>query len=95
MSTPLTQNEINKALDTLNLWKASNDKLSKDLKFGDFREAIAFINRLAFEAEELQHHPEIFNVYNNVSISLSTHDAGNKITQKDVDLANRIEKLLS
>lgn len=95
MAEQLSNNEIAKALESLPNWEASEDKLTKEYKFGDFREAMSFITRIAFEAEEIMHHPEIFNVYNTVRISLSTHDAGNKITEKDVDLANRIEKLHS
>ena len=93
MSEPLSENEINEAIDELEGWSFSNDKISKEYKFSDFREAMAFMVRVGFEAEEQVHHPEIFNVYNTVSISLQTHDAGAKVTAKDVDLAKAIERI--
>jgi len=94
MAHPLSKEEIDKALDSLEGWKHEDDKLKKDFTFDNFREAMAFITRLAFEAEDQVHHPELFNVYNRVSIALSTHDAGGKVTEKDVKLAKTIETLL-
>ena len=94
MAQPLSKEEIEKALDSLEGWTHEDDKLKKDFTFDDFREAMAFITRLAFEAEDQVHHPELFNVYNRVSIALSTHDAGGKVTEKDVKLAKTIETLL-
>ncbi len=92
--SPLSNSEIQEALQNLEGWEFKEDKITKDFSFQNFRKAMAFINEVAFEAEELQHHPELFNVYNNVSISLSTHDAGNKVTAKDTELATKIEALL-
>lgn len=94
MAQPLSNEEIEKALGSLEGWTHEDDKLKKDFTFDDFREAMAFITRLAFEAEDQVHHPELFNVYNRVSIALSTHDAGGKVTEKDVKLAKTIETLL-
>jgi 4a-hydroxytetrahydrobiopterin dehydratase len=74
-------------------WTRDGDALAKDFKFGSFREAMSFILRVGFEAEELNHHPEWTNVYNRVAIRLNTHDAGGKITAKDVELAKRIQKI--
>lgn len=90
---PLSNAELASALSELDGWTLKGDKLTKLFKFKDFRQAIAFIVRLAFEAEALNHHPEIENVYNRVRIQLTTHDAGNKVTEKDVELARRIETL--
>jgi len=93
MANPLSEEEINESLDSLAGWIHEDDKLKKEFSFGDFREAMAFITRIAFEAEEQVHHPEIFNVYNTVNIALSTHDAGGKVTEKDLKLAKSIESL--
>lgn len=93
MAEPLSNEKISQELNELPGWEHENDKLSKEFNFDNFRDAMAFINRIAFEAEEQVHHPEIFNVYNTVNISLSTHDAGGKVTAKDVKLAKTIESL--
>lgn len=93
MSEPLSDDRISKELNNLAGWSHENDKISKEYKFDNFRESISFITRIAFEAEEQVHHPELFNVYNTVSISLSTHDAGGKVTEKDIKLAKSIESL--
>lgn len=93
MAEPLSDDKISQALTDLAGWNHEDDKLSKEFNFDNFRDAMAFINRIAFEAEEQVHHPEIFNVYNTVNISLSTHDAGGKVTEKDVKLAKTIESL--
>lgn len=95
MTQPLEQQEIQQSLSLLNNWIAEDDKLKKNFKFKNFREAVGFITRIAFEAEELNHHPDLFNSYNKVSISLSTHDAGGKITQKDIGLAKKIDEIHS
>jgi 4a-hydroxytetrahydrobiopterin dehydratase len=93
MAQPLSEDQIASELDSLPGWEHENDKLSKEFGFDNFRDAMSFITRIAFEAEEQVHHPEIFNVYNTVNISLSTHDAGGKVTKKDIKLANTIESL--
>jgi len=89
----LSENEISEELKSLDGWIAEGDKIGKDFEFENFKEALAFLVRVGFEAEGLGHHPEVFNVYNSVSIKLSTHDAGGKVTQKDIDLANAIENI--
>jgi len=89
----LSENEISEKLKTLDGWSAEGDKIGKEFEFENFKAALAFLVRVGFEAESLGHHPEIFNVYNSVSIKLSTHDAGGKVTQKDIDLANAIENI--
>lgn len=67
--------------------------LVKVYKFKDFISAWAFMNSVALLAEKMDHHPDWSNTYNQVSIRLSTHDAGNKITDKDRKLASQIDKL--
>jgi 4a-hydroxytetrahydrobiopterin dehydratase len=93
MSTPLTRTEIDAALPGLPGWTFTNDALAKEFKFANFRAALAFMVRAGFEAEALDHHPEWTNVYNRVAIRLNTHDAGGKVTAKDVELAGKIEAI--
>lgn len=93
MSTPLNETQIRESLEELKGWSVEDDKLKKEFKFKNFRQAIAFIVGVAFEAEERDHHPELFNVYNKVTLSLATHDAGGRITAKDVELARAIDTL--
>jgi 4a-hydroxytetrahydrobiopterin dehydratase len=93
MSKPLSSDQITAATTALPGWALERDALAKSFKFGSFREAMSFMTRVAFEAEELNHHPEWTNVYNRVAIRLNTHDAGDKVTDKDVELAKRIEKV--
>jgi 4a-hydroxytetrahydrobiopterin dehydratase len=76
------------------MWKETNNQLSKSFEFIDFSEAWAFMNSVALIAEREKHHPNWCNIYNKVDIRLTTHDAGNIVTQKDKDLANEIDKLL-
>lgn len=85
--------DVARAVAQLPGWKHEGDALVKSFKFGSFREAMSFMTRVAFEAEELNHHPEWTNVYNRVAVRLNTHDAGGKVTSKDVELANRIQKI--
>lgn len=92
MPQPLTDTQITDALAQLPGWSRAGDKLHKAYTCADFREALAFIVRIGLEAETRNHHPELFNVYSNVTIDLCTHDAGDKITQKDIDLAKAIEQ---
>lgn len=93
MANPLSKQQIDESLRKLDGWKVESDKLKKEFKFNNFKEAASFIMRLAFEAEALQHHPELFNIYNKVQIGLTTHDAGDKITSKDIELAESIESI--
>ncbi len=77
------------------MWKEQDNKLSRTFKFKDFSEAFAFMTRVAFLAEQHSHHPNWSNVWNTVNIELTTHDAGNIVTEKDRKLAKAIEGLLS
>ena len=74
-------------------WNETPARLEREFQFDDFRAAMAFLNRVADVAEELGHHPEIFNVYGRVRITLTTHDAGNVLTEKDHRLAAAIDAL--
>ena len=85
--------KVRKALLGLPGWAFRRDALTKTFTFDDFRSAMAFMVRVGFEAEAMNHHPEWTNVYNRLSIRLNTHDAGDKVTGKDVTLAGRIEKV--
>ncbi len=91
MSKPLSNDAVSKALKGLPGWALKDNAIHKAYKFEHFQEAFSFLTRVAFAAEEAGHHPEIRNVYNRVELTLTTHDAGDKVTQKDLDLAGRIE----
>jgi 4a-hydroxytetrahydrobiopterin dehydratase len=75
------------------MWKEKNDQLKATFKFKDFTQAFSFMTEVAFHAEKMQHHPDWHNVYNTVDFALSTHDAGNKVTDKDRDLAKAIDEV--
>lgn len=75
-------------------WKEENHELTQTFTFKNFIEAWAFMSKVALIAEKMDHHPNWSNVYNKVEIKLSTHDAGNKITDKDRKLAGEIDKLV-
>ncbi len=93
MPGPLSSGEIQKALQELAGWRSEGDALAKTFTFASFREAFSFMTRVAFEAEALNHHPAWTNVYNRVDLRLNTHDAGGKVTAKDVELARKIQKI--
>lgn len=76
------------------MWIEQNSKLYRSFTFPDFKQAFAFMTRVAALAEEHNHHPTWVNTYNKVEIWLCTHDAGNAITQRDEDLAEAIDQLL-
>ncbi|MEK0441279.1 MAG: hypothetical protein RL403_257 [Bacteroidota bacterium] len=76
------------------MWKEESNQLKKSFTFFDFTEAFSFMTRVAFLAEAHQHHPNWSNVYNRVDIALTTHDAGNVVTEKDRKLAKAIDQLL-
>ncbi|MCW3104290.1 MAG: pterin-4-alpha-carbinolamine dehydratase [Bacteroidetes bacterium] len=74
------------------MWKEENNTLSRTFEFKNFIEAFSFMAKVALLAEKANHHPNWSNVYNKVSISLNTHDAGNTVTEKDRKLAEAIDK---
>jgi 4a-hydroxytetrahydrobiopterin dehydratase len=77
------------------MWKEENNAFYKKFEFKDFSEAFAFMTRVALAAEKMDHHPLWTNVYNKVEIWLSTHDAGDIVTDKDRKLAAIIDKLIN
>ncbi len=76
------------------MWTEKNNSLQKVFEFKDFSEAFAFMTHVALIAEKMDHHPYWVNVWNRVEITLSTHDKGNTVTDKDRKLANAIDELL-
>ena len=85
--------ERQSALAALAGWQevAGRDAIAKTYRFGDFTEAFAFMTRVALIAEKMDHHPEWFNVYNRVEVTLATHDAGG-LTRRDITLAQAMDK---
>ena len=77
------------------MWNTKDNALERIFIFPNFIEAFAFMTKVAILAELHQHHPEWSNVWNRVVIRLTTHDAGNTITQKDIDLAKALDELLN
>jgi 4a-hydroxytetrahydrobiopterin dehydratase len=75
------------------MWEEKNNTLYRKFTFKNFSEAFAFMTRVALAAEKMDHHPNWSNVYNTVEISLSTHDAGDIVTEKDRKLASKIDLL--
>jgi 4a-hydroxytetrahydrobiopterin dehydratase len=92
-ATPLTALEIESLPDTLPTWELVEGKLRRQFTFADFSEAFGFMARVALAAETLGHHPEWSNVWNRVTIALTTHDTGG-LSNLDVELARRIEALV-
>ena len=88
----LTDDQLREALETLDGWSIDDAKLHRDFRFADFNEAFGFMTRAALVAEQMNHHPEWFNVWNRVTVHLTTHDSGG-ITASDVDLARRMNEL--
>jgi 4a-hydroxytetrahydrobiopterin dehydratase len=92
MSAPqrLADDDVRARLAQLAAWRLDQGKLTRELRFPDFVQAFAFMTRVALLAEKRNHHPEWENVYNRVTIRLSTHDAGG-LTARDFDLAAAID----
>lgn len=88
----LNQSEIQQRLTEVKGWKLDANAIKKEFEFGDFSEAMKFINQVADLAESHDHHPELYNVYNKVSLRFSTHDAGG-ITTRDFRMATDIDKI--
>ncbi|MCK5425284.1 MAG: 4a-hydroxytetrahydrobiopterin dehydratase [Emcibacter sp.] len=91
----LSDNEIENALDILTDWSRCENRnaINRSLKFKNFNEAFSFMAAVALKAEQMDHHPEWFNVYNKVDIILTTHSDGG-VTAKDINLARFIDSLL-
>ena len=91
MIKKLTKTEVTQKLKRLSGWKMvkSRNAITKTFKFKDFMQAIGWMTSMAIYAEKKDHHPEWFNVYNTVEVTLSTHDVGG-VTQLDIDLAKKM-----
>ncbi|UPQ79868.1 4a-hydroxytetrahydrobiopterin dehydratase [Flavobacterium azooxidireducens] len=87
-----TEKTIQDELEQLNDWKFKNNSIQKEFEFKDFSKALAFIVQIGIFAEKQNHHPEIKNVYNKVSLRLTTHDSDG-VTEKDIKLALAIDKI--
>jgi 4a-hydroxytetrahydrobiopterin dehydratase len=90
----LSDAQLQAALAELPGWEVVNGKLHKTFKFADFTAAFGFMTKVAIEANTMNHHPEWCNVWNRVTIDLVTHEAGNRISDLDVTLAKKIERLI-
>ena len=88
----LTESALEDALPGLAGWAIDRGKLFREFVFDDFNQAFCFMTRVALVAESMDHHPEWSNVYGRVRIHLTTHEAGG-LTQRDLDLAARIDEL--
>jgi 4a-hydroxytetrahydrobiopterin dehydratase len=88
----LSSEQISEELKNLPGWSVKDEKLHKDFEFGDFNEAFGFMTRAAMHIEKMNHHPEWFNVYNKLTVDLTTHDAGG-ITENDINLAKILNSL--
>ena len=89
----LSQTDIDEELKNLLGWSVINEKLHKEFQFDSFNQAFGFMTRAAMEIEKMNHHPEWFNVYNKITVDLTTHDAGG-ITENDIQLAKILNSLL-
>ncbi len=94
MSQKLSGDARSGALGRLKGWSEVNDRdaIAKTFVFADFNQAFGFMTRAALVAEKLDHHPEWFNVYKTVAVTLSTHDAGG-VTERDIALAEAMDKI--
>ena len=93
MLTKLESKERNKFLKSLKDWKKTRgrDSIEKNYTFKDFTSAFSWMTKIALIAEKMDHHPEWFNVYSTVEVTLSTHDAGG-VTNLDLDMAREMNQ---
>lgn len=89
----LTESEIKHKIELLQDWDYCDNALNTDFEFDNFKDCMSAMNRIAFECEALNHHPEWKNVYNKLEIRLTTHDAGG-VTESDFKLAKSINKIV-
>lgn len=82
-------------MQTLIMWQQDSNALYRKFEFKDFNEAFGFMSRVALVAEKMDHHPKWTNTWNTVEVWLSTHDAGNTVTERDRKLAAAIDKIES
>ena len=93
--SPLSANELDGVMPTIPDWRLEDGALVRRLRFDSHPAAIAFIVKVSSIAEEMEHHPEILNVWASVTLTLRTHDAGDRVTSLDVMLAREIDALMS
>ena len=93
MGQALTPEQLKEALIGLEGWSLDGGKLLKIYELKDFKAALALINQVGAIAEGLNHHPEIHNTWNRVSLRLCTHDAGGRLTEKDLTLARALQSI--
>jgi 4a-hydroxytetrahydrobiopterin dehydratase len=93
MPDAATYAQIQGALAALEGWRFSGNKLVKSFTFNDFKDSLLFINQVGALAEQLGHHPEIHNIWNRVTLALCTHDAGDVVTERDLQLARALQSL--
>jgi 4a-hydroxytetrahydrobiopterin dehydratase len=93
LQAKMTVTAITDEIAQLTDWQVINGKLNRTFEFKDFVDAFAFMTRVAIVAEKMDHHPELFNVYNRVVIDLATHDIGG-IGVLDIELAKKIDDLI-
>lgn len=89
----MTNASLQDQVDQLDGWTHADNMIRKTYRFGDFPQAVGWTVRVAFLAEAHNHHPDIDIRYNRVTLALTTHDAGNQVTQKDVSLARAVDEL--
>lgn len=89
----LTKNEIQNELEKLDSWEFGEDAIKKIFTFKDHLGTLSFLNAVAFYSEKVGHHPHVSYCYNEASLRYQTHDAGNKVTTKDIAAAAYLNKL--
>jgi 4a-hydroxytetrahydrobiopterin dehydratase len=92
MSTVLADAEVQQALQQLPGWKKNGNTIERHFQFGNFVQAMEFVNHIAEAAEAVNHHPDILISYNKVTLTLVSHDSGG-VTQRDIKMAGRINEL--
>ncbi len=93
MSSKLSELEIARLIESeLSGWSSTGEKIIKEWNFKDFIDAFSFMTKVALLSEAMNHHPELKNVYNHLSIELTTHDKGG-ITEMDIELARKIDSI--
>ena len=88
----LTKNEIEKVLPQLAGWTYADDKLTKEFQFADFVGSLSFINRMVAYFQEMDHHPDAHIFYNKLKLELTRYDVGGKVTDRDIEVAKKIEE---
>lgn len=91
--TPLSDTEISEGLSALAGWEREGDKITKTYKLTSYLAGIAFASAIGVVAEGLDHHPDLLIGWRKVTVSFSTHDAGNKISQRDLEAARAVDAL--